>query len=91
MTIWKFILQITGEQTVMMPIDAQLLSIQMQRGNLCVWAKVETDGKLEPRKFEIIGTGHPIPSLVGTGQRRDHLATVQADMGLVWHVFELTI
>ena len=67
------------------PKDAEILSVQTQNNNICVWYKF-TEGTIEKedRTFFIIGTGYRI--------RRQHnyLATCILDNGLlVMHVFEV--
>lgn len=80
-SIWKFELSITDEQIVSVPKGAWILTAQMQRGRLCVWAMVDTNVICEPTHFRIFGTGNPVTGLYG-----QYIGTVQ-DGGLVWHVF----
>ena len=82
--IWKYPLQITDYQTLRLPQDAQILSVQMQQGILCLWAKVNIDFPLENRHIAVVGTGNPI----AFGIRARFIGTVQ-DGPLVWHVFEV--
>ena len=90
MVIWKFSLPIVDRQTVTMPKDANILSVQQQSGILQMWAIVEPDAEREPRVIEIVGTGNPMPDVTDEGLARCHIATVQTCQGrLVWHVFEL--
>jgi hypothetical protein len=73
-------------QTITMPEGAEILSVQIQRGAVCVWVVVPNVEKaLVERHFAIFGTGQPInPDLklcyVGTFQEGD----------FVWHVFEIS-
>lgn len=86
MAIWKYPLAITDLQSVMMPVGAEILTVQMQGSQLCLWAKVNTVAVPKARRIEIAGTGHPIPDV---GRR--YISTVQQLGGsLIWHVFELT-
>lgn len=81
--IWKFPLQVTDEQLLVMPSDAEVLSVQMQQGVLCLWAKLETKRPCSQRRVRIVGTGNPcvdVGRYVGTVQ--------QYDGALIWHVFE---
>lgn len=82
--IYKYPIEIADTQYVEMPLGAQILSAQMQGGQLCLWAKVEPDEKkMLKRKILVFGTGHPMPMAHGA-----FVDTVQ--MGsLVWHVFAL--
>ena len=83
--IWKYELDITDKQTIMMPPGAQILSVANQRGKLCLWALVEPAwSDLEARTIEIIGTGNPIDL---SGLWHEHIGTVVMEP-FVWHVFE---
>jgi hypothetical protein len=83
-TIWKYTLE-PGRTKLQMPQGAQVLTAQMQHGDLCVWAKVDPSRPLELRLFDVYGTGHTMPA----DPRHCYVGTVQADGGaLVWHVFE---
>lgn len=72
--------------TIVLPSDAELLHVgtqNEQEPNL--WALVDTDKKLEERKFVIYGTGHPIDStdnLTYVGTFMLHKTTY------VFHLFE---
>jgi hypothetical protein len=87
MTIYKYPLKITGTQQIELPINAVLLTVQMQGETLCLWAKVEERNTVDDRTIEIFGTGHPIDNYA-----RSYIGTVQEECGadgvLVWHVFE---
>lgn len=84
MTIWKFPLTITDEQTINVPKGAQILSIQNQFNKPVLYAIVNSKAPREERYIEIYGTGHPL-SMLG----RQYLGTFQIDDGqLVYHAFE---
>jgi hypothetical protein len=84
-TIYKYRLDL--ESALFMPKDAQVLSIQMQDGFVCLWALVDTDNEKEMRIFMCYGTGMKIAD---SAYPMDFLGTVQADSGsLVLHVFEI--
>ena len=88
-TIWKFELETIGNQNIEMPIGAEILTIQAQSEEPCLWALVNPEAKKELRIFEIFGTGHPIR--YDTGITRNFIGTYQLkDGGLVFHVFEYT-
>lgn len=85
MTIWKYPLEITDEQSVMLPEGSDILSAQVQGGTLCLWVKVNPKAPLSRRTIRIFGTGHPVPD-----EPLVFIDTVQMAGGaLVWHVFEL--
>jgi hypothetical protein len=83
-TIWKYPLEITDIQTLMMPEGAEILSAQMQGDVLCLWALVNQDAPKQRREIEVLGTGNPAPEA-----KRRYISTVQMRGGtLVWHIFE---
>jgi hypothetical protein len=81
-TIYKYLLEITDEQTVSMPIGAQVLSAQMQGTQLCIWALVYPDNFNCDRRVRIFGTGNPV-TLEGDWKFVD---SVQERI-FVWHIF----
>lgn len=80
-TIYKYDLK----RIVLMPDGAEILSLQMQDGDPRLWAKVDPDRPQVARHFEWYGTGHPISDNPGA-----YVGTIQARIGLVFHVFEIT-
>jgi hypothetical protein len=81
-TIYKYPIEITDEQTVSMPIGAQVLSAQMQGTQLCIWALVEVGNIDCDRRVRIFGTGNTV-KLDGNWKFVD---SVQERI-FVWHVF----
>lgn len=88
-TIYKFPLQFCDEQTIAMPKNAQILSAQWVRGEICVYAVVDTEEKMsEIHQFVIVGTGHSLRSNTPP-QEYCYLGSVHNDnQALVFHVFE---
>lgn len=89
-TIYKYPLAITDMQTILMPKGAKVLTAQLQKGELMLWAMVDTDPILpkDARLFFIYGTGHPVAD---TDTQR-YLTTFQlSDGALVFHLFEDTL
>jgi hypothetical protein len=87
-TIWKYELKIDDLQNVIMPIGAEILSVQMQNETPCLWALVNPDEKdTDTRYIETFGTGHPVA--YDMGSTREFIGTYQT-RGLVFHVFEYT-
>lgn len=85
-SIYKYPLPLTDVATIEMPQGAYVLSAQVQRGDLFIWAMVNPDNPREKRHFRIAGTGHVLE-----GGSSDYLFidTVQLSDGvLVLHVFE---
>lgn len=86
MQIWKWKIEITDRQTIMMPAGAKLLDVQMQRGECFVWALCDQEAAKEPRHLAIYGTGKPIPN----DDAGEYVATFQILSGtLVFHVFDV--
>jgi hypothetical protein len=85
-TIYKYQLE-PGRTELRMPEGAQVLTVQMQHGEVCMWAKVDPGAPQEDRAFEVYGTGHQMPD----EPRLVYVATFQMEGGaLVWHVFDAT-
>lgn len=84
-TIWKHYLSAKTVQTIQMPAGAQILTAQVQRDEICLWAMVdEVYQEYEARKIEVLGTGISAEEI-----KRTHIGTVQMNNGdLVFHVFE---
>ena len=88
-TIWKYPLEIEDNQSVELPIDAEILTVQTVKDKPYLWALVNPDGKTETRFIEIFGTGHPVGYDMGIS--RKYISTFQLAEGrLIFHVFEYT-
>ncbi len=84
MRIWKFPLELTDRQELLMPAGAKILDIQVQRGVPQLWALCNPDAEKEMRTIVIYGTGHLVPDEYGK-----YIATFQVSNGaLVFHAFE---
>jgi hypothetical protein len=79
--VWKFDVD-ENESPVHMPECAQILSAGFQGDTLVVWALVDIESRLTPRKICVRGTGHNI--------RAENLFFIQTVFkdSLVFHVFE---
>jgi len=81
-TIWKWTLN--PETTIDMPCGAELLAVQVQHGEPCLWALVSPSSAKCRRTFRVYGTGHDMPDEPG-----QHVGTFQLlDGAMVFHVFE---
>lgn len=70
---------------VLMPIGAEILTVQIQRAEPAMWALVETDRQIERRHFRIAITGQEF----GPGKYR-YINTFQTnDNRYVFHLFEM--
>lgn len=88
-TIWKYSLQSerTGTNVIKMREGAHVISVQIQHGDVCLWAIVDTDKPDEERKFYIVFTGQEIPGEAFNNFELVFCGTVQME-GIVIHVFE---
>jgi len=80
--IYKYPLEIIGEQKISLPEDFDVLKIGEQRGNLMLWASGDNTLPDISVTLYIIGTGHPMPEGV-----LSHMDSVLMSNGLVWHVY----
>ncbi len=84
MSIWKYPLEITGEQKLMTPEVWNPIHVDHQVGQLTIWAEVDADDEaMVSRSVTIVGTGHRFDSegLVHIG------SAVDPNRPLVWHVY----
>jgi hypothetical protein len=84
MVIWKYELESEdGEQPLRLPVKAQILAVQMQGEDLCIWALVDpAETKMRDHTVLVIGTGRTCE----IGSIHKYIGTVQ-DGEYVWHVF----
>jgi len=63
-TIWKYKLPDvgTGQFVLDMPKGSHVLRVAVQYGHPCIWVLVDSSQPTVPRRFAIVGTGHPAPS-----------------------------
>ncbi len=84
--IYKYPIPLQDQFVIPMPFGSKILSVQIQKGQPCIWAIVDTDKEICARSFLMFGTGHPLPHdimalpFIGTFQ------TLGGD--LVFHLFE---
>ena len=70
-----------------LPLGAKVLSVQVQRGQPCLWALVTPSTPLGERFFRLAGTGHEITQ---EPSRLKHVGTFQLhDGAIVFHLFEV--
>jgi len=87
--VYKYELNLlTSIQEVILPIESQILTTQVQGDKLQLWALVDNDLKLmAKRSIEIVGTGHKFCS--PNGVERIYISTIQLMGGaLIYHIFE---
>jgi hypothetical protein len=81
--IWKFRLPSPDIPVLMLPVDAEILDVQMQHGEPVMWVLADPDAPREPRAFRWLLTGEStgLPAV-------RYVATVQFG-AFVLHLFEL--
>lgn len=84
--IWKFTLQ-PDVSKVDMPGGAQPLHVGCQGEVFMLWAQVDPTAPVDPRWFNVVGTGHPFdPDTV-----KAYVGTIHYPYGgLIFHVLEVT-
>jgi hypothetical protein len=85
MRIWKWTLEVTDLQTILMPEGAHVLSVQTQDDVPQLWALVDETMPTEPHTFATYSTGHRLPYRTDYGR---FIGTYQIKGMLVFHVFE---
>jgi hypothetical protein len=83
-TIWKFEIPVADSFGVGMPMGAEVLCVQVQRGFPHIWAIVDDqEVRSVVRMFCVRGTGHEL------GEVGKYVGTFQVHGGeLVFHLFE---
>jgi hypothetical protein len=85
MRIWKWTLDLSDVQPVIIPKGAKLLSVQMQGDTPQLWVLCDEKADKERRHIAIYGTGTPLPDEPG-----EFISTFQLHGGaLVFHAFEV--
>ncbi len=84
MKIFKYLLKNETHQEIEVPAFAQILTVQVQGDQLCLWALVNPDLHSKSKlSIGIYGTGHALPDRPGA-----YISTVQMLGGdLVFHIF----
>jgi len=87
MKIFKYKLDVTDVQSIKMPWDARILTVQIQDNEPHIWAVVDDTSPGRDRTFLVIGTGNeftanPRDIYIGTFQQTYRYGT------FVGHVFE---
>lgn len=72
---------------VEMPEHAIVYAVREQRGEVCMWAEVDTERPLTVRLFQVFATGQEIPENMGIYSA--YVGTCFFDDGnFVFHVYE---
>lgn len=81
-TVWKYPLNLVDSQTIEIPFEYKILTVQVQNGVPCLWALVDSDMYTIAIRVAIFGTGHPANT-----DGMEYIGTFQTDYGFVGHVF----
>lgn len=82
--VYKYKLSSHRETELNLPSGSQVLRVDVQNGETCLWALVDPDKHTELRVFEIFGTGHQMPDFA-----RQFINTFFVSGGeYVFHAFE---
>ena len=86
-TVWKFPLgPLHGPAYAWLPEGAAILHFDIQGGEPTIWALVDPERPTEQRKFEFVGTGHPLLA-ERDGFPSSYIGTCFSGL-FVWHLFE---
>lgn len=85
--IWKYPLELEGEQSITIPRNSKILSVQTQNDKICMWIECPTisiKNNLNNNKIiYIVGTG----TLFNIKENVHYVSSVQMK-GYVWHIYE---
>ena len=83
--IYKYPIGTKDSQGVMMPVGAEILTVQVQNGTPCLWALVDIEKPVVMRHIHTYGTGHDVEPA-----DYDYIGTYQVPSnGFVFHVLEM--
>ena len=85
--VWKYPLELIYEQLIDLPVDTQILSVQMQNETPTIWALVDSERPKASCRIRIAGTGHELTT-ADLPDDADFLGTIQFSEGqLVFHIW----
>lgn len=83
--VWKSNLRVTDIQAIEVPVDAEMLDVQVQFGEIAIWYRCDPNAPKETRTIALVGTGKAAPN---TKDGR-YLGTVALHNGaFILHAFE---
>lgn len=84
-SIWKYVIRTTDEQRIEMPLDSEILAVQIQLREPVIWCLIDMDAKKAFRKLHTFGTGH----LIKNNYTGKYIGTYQVCDGLgAFHLFD---
>jgi hypothetical protein len=84
--IYKYKLEPLTVTRIKLPIGYRILTVGIQRDELCLWVLIDKDQKKVAVDFLVIGTGQLMPE--DKTPAADFVGTAVSDY-FVWHVFKL--
>ncbi len=85
-SIWKFAIEVEDLQAITIPKSAIILSVQVQNGQICIWAIVNPSAPTVERVIRMAGTGHDLTNRPVLGE---FIGTVQINgEQFIFHVFD---
>lgn len=83
-TIHKFVIDPQDDEPVVveLPINHQILYVDAQFDQVCMWVQLNPALQLQPHLFKIFGTGHWVP---------DHATYIGSTQisPFVWHLYKV--
>lgn len=67
LVVWKFVIPVVSVGSagidpdrveIAMPMLSEILSVQSQNGDICIWAQVDPTMEKRIRTFRVVSTGH---------------------------------
>lgn len=83
--IYKYDIPILDDFYLDLPIQAKILSFQIQDETPVIWALVDPTNDPETRRFSVWGTGE----VIDLKNSDIYIGTAQKKHGFVWHLFEV--
>ena len=84
--IYKYAIEITDDQDIVMPVGAKILTVQNQNGVPCNWVLFVFFSEKLNVHIRVHGTGHNVTD----SDRLEYIGTFQMCGGsLVFHVFKV--
>ena len=65
LTVYKYLVPLTADFSLELPMGAQILTFQAQRETPCIWALVDPDARDSKRRFLLVETAYPIEQNAG--------------------------
>lgn len=81
MIVFKYPLILVKNQKLRLPKGAKVLSAQLQKETIFLWAEIDPGNPVEERTFSVICTG------VAFDDKLEFIDTVQQSP-YVWHIYE---